>query len=109
MATTLKSKLQKLPAARQAKIKHRVAQLIAEETTLAELRRALEFTQDELSKKLHINQEAVSRLEKRSDLLLSTLKNYIKVMGGELTLTAKFPNKPPVILTGFHDLERMKN
>ena len=109
MATTLKSKISKLPTTKQEKIKRRAAQLIAEETTLAELRKALEFTQDELSKKLHINQEAVSRLEKRSDLLLSTLNNYIKSMGGELTLTAKFPNKPPVILTGFYDLAHEKN
>lgn len=109
MKTTLKSKIAKLSAAKQAKIKNRAAQLIAEEKTLAELRRALEFTQNELSKKLHINQEAVSRLEKRSDLLLSTLKSYIKAMGGELTLTAKFPNKPPVILTGFYELGHEKN
>lgn len=109
MTTTLKSKLNKLPVAKQAKIKKRAAQLITEETTLCELRKALEFTQDELSKKLHINQEAVSRLEKRSDLLLSTLKNYIKAMGGELRLTAKFPNKPPVVLTGFYELWHEKN
>lgn len=109
MVTTLKSKIGKLSTAKQAKIKHRAAQLIAEETTLTELRKALDFTQDALSKKLHINQEAVSRLEKRSDLLLSTLNNYIKSMGGELTLTAKFPNKPPVILTGFYDLAHGKN
>jgi hypothetical protein len=52
-----------------------------------------------------MNQEAVSRLERRSDLLLSTLHAYIKAMGGELNLTAKFPDRPAITLTGFDDIE----
>lgn len=104
MATTLQSKLKKLSVDKQAKIKRRAAELIAEEVTLSELRKALEFTQVELSKKLHINQESISRLEKRTDLLLSTLVRYIKAMGGELKLIAKFPNRPPVHLIGLYEL-----
>ena len=108
MATTLSSKLAKLPATRRNKINKRAAELIAKEITLKDLRKALEFTQEDVSNKLHINQEAISRLEKRSDLMLSTLTSYIKAMGGELTLTAKFPHKPPVKLAGFGDLEHHK-
>jgi DNA-binding XRE family transcriptional regulator len=108
MATTVQSKLKNLSVARQTKVKRRAAELIAEEVTLAELRKALELTQVDLSKKLHVNQESISRLEKRTDLLLSTLVNYIKAMGGELTLTAKFPNRPPVSLTGLYELGHHK-
>ncbi len=104
MASTLKAKLSSLPKSRQNKIKQRAAELIAEEATLSELRKALELTQVELSQRLNINQEAVSRLEKRSDLLLSTLQNYIQAMGGELTITASFPNNHLVKITGFHSL-----
>jgi hypothetical protein len=47
---------------------------------------------------LHMRQESVSRLEKRSDLLLSTLRNYVRAMGGDLKLIDQFPDRPPVQL-----------
>ena|SRR3990167_7519435 len=108
MTTTLKNKLAKLPVARRNKIKKRTAELIAIERTLPELRKALELTQADVSSKLHINQEAISRLERRSDLMLSTLNSYIQAMGGKLSITAKFPNKPPIKLSGFGDIEHRK-
>ena len=43
----------------------------------------------------------VRRIEKRADLYLSTLRSYVEGVGGELTLMVKFPDRPPVILTGF--------
>ena len=63
-----------------------------------------ELTQASLSSKLHMNQEAISRLERRSDLLLSTLISYIEAMGGELNITAKFPHRPPIKVTGFEGI-----
>ena len=105
---TLKDKLEKLSPARRQKVKTRAQELVDQEITLRELRKALDLTQKDLSKKLHMNQEAISRLERRSDLLLSTLISYIEAMGGELTLTAKFPNKPPIKLTGFTDIDSQK-
>ena len=105
---TLKTQLKKLPASRQKKINKRAKELIAKEMTLRDLRKAMDLTQVDISSKLHMNQEAISRLERRSDLLLSTLVSYIKAMGGELNLTAKFPNRPPVKLTGFEDIDLMR-
>ena len=58
-----------------------------------------------LAKQLGISQDGVSRLEKRSDLLLSTLRNYVEAMGGNLRLVAEFPDQPPVLLTGFSDID----
>jgi len=108
MTNTLKSKLRGLSATRLKKINKRTKDLIAQEMTLRDLRKALELTQTEISSKLHMNQEAISRLERRSDLLLSTLVSYIRAMGGELSLTAKFPNRPPIKLSGFEDIEHKR-
>lgn len=102
--TTLNSKIKKLPLARQEKIAHRAKELIAQEMTLRDLRKALNLTQVEVSAKLHMNQEAVSRLERRSDFLLSTLISYIKAMGGELNLIAEFPDRPPIKLQRLEDI-----
>jgi transcriptional regulator with XRE-family HTH domain len=78
-----------------------LAQEMRVEMNLRDVRRARKLTQARLSKKLKIGQEGVSRIEKRSDLYLSTLRNYLEGVGGELTLMVKFPDRPPVILTGF--------
>ena len=59
--------------------------------TLHQLREARELTQVNLAQVLKINQSAVSTMEKRTDMYLSTLRNFIKAMGGELRITAEFP------------------
>jgi DNA-binding XRE family transcriptional regulator len=82
-------------------VKQHTAELIAEELNLRQVRRLRKLTQARLSKKLKIGQEGVSRIEKRTDLYLSTLRSYVEGVGGELTLMVKFPDRPPVILTGF--------
>jgi hypothetical protein len=97
-AVSLKEKLARLPVERRAKVDARAAELIAEEMTLRDLRRALDRTQVHPARKLGVKQETVSRLEKRSDMLLSTLRGYLEAMGGELDLLAKFPDRPPVRL-----------
>src|SRR5262249_19645978 len=89
-----------LSPARRKKIEARAAQLIAEEMTLQELRRARKLTQVRMAKTLGISQDGVSRLEKRSDLLLSTLRKTVEAMGGSLSLVAEFPDREPVILSG---------
>lgn len=109
MATTLQNKLKNISEKRRAKIKKRAKELIAEELTLRDLRKALELTQADLSHRLHMNQEAISRLERRSDLLISTLISYIHAMGGELNITAEFPNRPPIKISGFDDIALKKS
>lgn len=59
---------------------------------LAELREAQDLTQVQLAKKLGIDQGAVSKIERRTDMYLSTLRNVIAAMGGKLELTAHFPS-----------------
>ncbi len=100
MGNTLEKKLAKLPSARLTRIAARTATLIAEEKSLRDLRRARTLTQKHLAKKLGIGQESVSRLESRSDMMLSTLRNYVEAMGGKLNLVAEFPGRPPITLRG---------
>jgi DNA-binding XRE family transcriptional regulator len=101
MTISLEQMLAELTTDRRERIERRAAELIAEELNLREVRRVRKLTQTRLSKKLKIGQEGVSRIEKRTDLYLSTLRSYVEGVGGELTLMAKFPDRPPVILTGF--------
>ena len=91
MAKNLEEIIQKIPLERQKKIEERASELIAEEMTLQDLRKARSLTQERMAELLSIRQDSVSRLEKRTDLLLSTLRSYIKAMGGELQLTVTFP------------------
>jgi DNA-binding transcriptional regulator YiaG len=100
MAVNIEDKIKKLSAARRKKVESRVAELLAEEMTLRDLRKARKLTQVRLAKQLRITQDSVSRLEQRSDLLLSTLRKTVKAMGGNLSLVAEFPDRAPVVLSG---------
>ncbi len=103
MATNVNDIIKKLGVAQRKKIEARAAELIAEEMTLRELRHARKLTQVKMAKSLGITQDSVSRIEKRSDLLLSTLRRTIEAMGGSLSLVAEFPDRAPVVLSGIAD------
>ena len=66
--------------------------------SLKDLRQAAQQTQAELAATLGVGQDTISRLERRSDMLLSTLRHYVESMGGTLELIAQFPNRPPMII-----------
>jgi transcriptional regulator with XRE-family HTH domain len=100
MPITLKDKMKDLSPAQRKKVEARAAELIAEEMTLRELRHARKLTQVRMAKTLGVTQDSVSRLEKRSDLLLSTLRKTVRAMGGNLSLVAEFPDRAPVVLSG---------
>jgi DNA-binding XRE family transcriptional regulator len=102
---TLDQKMKSIGRARRKKIEARAAGLIAEEMTLQELRQARKLTQVRMAKVLGISQDGVSRLEKRSDLLLSTLRKSVEAMGGNLSLVAEFPDRDPVVLSGIAEVE----
>src|SRR6266487_6543425 len=100
MAKNVNEIIRRLSPARRKRVEKRAARLIAEEMTRQELRRALERTQVDVAKKLGITQDSVSRLEQRTDLLLSTLRAYVAALGGRLSLVAEFPDHEPVVLSG---------
>ena len=63
----------------------------------------LQLTQVSVARQLGISHDGVSRLEQRSDLLLSTLRRTVEAMGGKLSLIATFPDRPPVEISGIAD------
>ena len=98
MPRTLNEIIAALPEDERAKIEARARDLIAEEMSLQDLRKAIGKTQTAIAKRLKVGQDAVSKLETRSDMYISTLRSVLKAMGGELELIARFPNRPPVRL-----------
>ena len=95
MARTLDQVLEGLPAKRRAKIERRTGELA---TTLKDLREAFAHTQVELAQSLGVGQDTISRIERRTDMLLSTLRRYVEAMGGRLELVARFPNRSPLVI-----------
>jgi transcriptional regulator with XRE-family HTH domain len=73
---------------------------------LRQIREARERTQAEIAEKLQINQAAVSKLERRTDMYLSTLRGYIEAMGGTLEVIAHFPDRD-VAVTQFERLDQI--
>ena len=104
MGKTYEELMAELSPQRRARVEARTAELIAEEKSLRDLRQARQLTQQHMAKKLGVRQHSISRLEQRSDMLLSTLRAYVGKLGGELVLTARFPDRDPVQITGFADI-----
>jgi DNA-binding transcriptional regulator YiaG len=99
VSVNIRTKLQKLNSRQRKKICARATKLIAEEMSLRDLRKARKLTQARVAKILGITQDSVSRLEQRSDLLLSTLRKTVKAMGGDVRIVAEFPDRAAVVLS----------
>jgi hypothetical protein len=98
MTKTLDEFMKDFTPRERAKVEARTAELIEEELTLRDLRQARHLTQERMAVLMGVEQENVSRLERRADLLLSTLSSYVAAMGGRLRLIAEFPNRHPVAI-----------
>ncbi len=105
MGNTLQQKIDQLTPGRKAEVEARADELILEELSLRALRKGLKRTQVEVAETLGIGQDTVSRLESRCNIMVSTLDRYIKAIGGEVSIVAEFPDRPPVKLT-FDDVSR---
>ena len=94
-----------LDPAERRKVEELAAVFISEEMSLREMRKARHLTRVSVARELGISQDAVSRMEQRSDLLLSTLRRTVEAMGGSLSLIVRFPDRPPVELSGITEQE----
>ena len=90
MAKKFRDLIAHWPPERLAKMRAEAAALLAE-MPLQELRHAREQSQEALAKELGGSQASVSKMERRADMYVSTLRNYIEAMGGELEIIASFP------------------
>jgi transcriptional regulator with XRE-family HTH domain len=110
MSATLQSIIEEFSSEDQALIQSK-ASVMAEEMvrhadSLAEVRLALVKTQDEVARVLNVKQNAVAQLEKRSDLLLSTLRKYVEAMGGELAIAVRTGTGTVIVLDSLSSLAR---
>jgi transcriptional regulator with XRE-family HTH domain len=96
--------MERFTAAERAEIEAHAQTLIAEEMSLRDLRKALGKTQAQLARKLKKPQATVSRMERQSDMLISTLDRVVHALGGRVRLVAELPGRKPLYLTGLADL-----
>ena len=100
MGKSLDEVMAALPAARRRRIKAHAAELIAEEMTLRELRKAMGKTQAQLARRLGKPQATISRMEAQSDMLMSTLGEVIEGLGGRVRVVAELPRANARVATG---------
>jgi len=110
MSTTLRSIIEEFsPDDRkfiQSKARQLAQDMVRHADSLAEVRTALVMTQDEVARVLNVKQNAVAQLEKRSDLLLSTLRKYVEAMGGELAVSVKTGQGTVIVLDSLSSLAK---
>lgn len=94
--STLQDKLAELSPEDRASVMAHAGELIAEELTLRQLREGLNLTQSTIAERLEIGQNSVSRMENRVDIKISTLQSYIEALGGQLKISASFPDQEDV-------------
>lgn len=104
MAVTLEEMLASLPADERAEIDRRYEELLKEVESLKELRRLSKLSQAKMAKTLKISQPAVSKIEKQTDMYLSTLRGYVEAMGGEMDIVIRLPDRGPVTVKSLADV-----
>lgn len=103
MARNFKELQDKLSPERRARIEVRVKKALSA-MALDELREARKLTQTQLATTLRIDQGSVSKMERRTDMYVSTLRSYVEAMGGHLQIRAIFPDGQ-VEIGQFHGIE----
>lgn len=103
MAKPFNTLRRKMSPVAQDRAKEQTAKML-EDLPLYELRTARSMTQENLARVLGVNQAAVSKLERRADMYVSTLRDFIAAMGGELEITARFP-EGSVRINQFEDVQ----
>jgi DNA-binding transcriptional regulator YiaG len=91
MAKKFQNLREKMSPERQAKAQAKTKELL-DAMPMQQLRRARALSQEQLAEALCVKQGSVSKLERRTDLYISTLRRYIEAMGGDLELRANFPD-----------------
>ena len=103
MAKPFNTLRKKMSLGAQARAKEQTAKML-KDLPLYELRTARNMTQENLARTLGVNQAAVSKMERRADMYVSTLREFISAMGGELEITARFP-EGSVRINQFEDVQ----
>jgi len=105
MGRTLDEVMAGLPRDRQARIKARAAELHREVAGLKALRKLTEHSQEQIARSLGIKQPSVVRIERQTDLYLSTLRRFVEAAGGKLELRVELPGAGAFTLTGVGEIK----
>ncbi|MCY1200626.1 Helix-turn-helix domain protein [compost metagenome] len=103
MAKKFDALREKMSPEARARVEARAQEMLAE-MPLNELRQARGLSQKMLSEVLHVQQPAIAKMEKRTDMYISTLRSHIEAMGGQLEVIARFPDGA-VKISNFADLD----
>ncbi len=101
---TLDEVIAAMPEDRQARIKPRTAELHAEVEGRKALRKLAQRSQEQIAQSLGIKQPSVVKIEKQTDLYLSTLRRFVEAAGGTLELRIELPGTGPFTLTGLGEI-----
>ena len=93
MGRTLSEMIDALPKQRRERVEARYRELKDEVESLRELRKAAGKAQADIAATLKIKQPSVSKIEKQTDMYLSTLRSYVEAIGGELDLVVRLPSR----------------
>lgn len=104
MGRNLNQIIVELPPERQERIKERYQELRQEVEGLRELRQIAGKAQLDIARALNIKQPSVSKIEKQTDMYLSTLRSYVEAIGGQLELVVKLPKRPALRLQQIGDV-----
>ncbi|MDP1873169.1 XRE family transcriptional regulator [Phenylobacterium sp.] len=104
MARTTEDLLATLPPNRRAKVEARAQEMIAEVDGLAAVRKLAGKTQAQIAASLGKKQPSVQKMEKQTDLYVSTLRRFVEAAGGTVEIRISLPGMAPVALAGFEEL-----
>lgn len=107
MAINVEAYIKTLPIKKKGEIERRAQELMVEEKTLQELRKAVSYSQAQLAQALGVKQATISKMERKTDLYVSSLRSFVEAMGGSLDITANFPHKPPIRIRQFQDFDML--
>jgi len=107
MAKPLSELMQKVSKSVESAATARAAEILAE-MDLDEIRKVRHITQNQVAETLQITQPSVAQLEKRTDVYISTLRNYLSSIGAKLELMAIFPDGTKISIAGFNSLNSPK-
>jgi DNA-binding XRE family transcriptional regulator len=99
--TTLAEELDALSQERQKSIEARADQIRLEEITLRHLRKKLGLSQSELAQRMDVQQPAISKLERRQNLELNTLRSVVTALGGTIEIIVRIPDREPILLSDY--------
>ena len=104
MGRSLEDVLAALPAERRARVEERSAELHTEIEGLKALRKLAQRSQEQVAQSLGVKQPGIAKIERQTDLYLSTLRRFVEAAGGTLELRVSLPGKGVMSLTGLGEL-----